>query len=78
MKIIADDDGRTGFVYISDKAESHCVELDQNTYASISEDGEFLGLDLMDTTPFGVPFDEAAAHRALSWARERLGVDTAS
>ena len=31
-----------------------------------------LSLDLTDTTMFGEPFDQAAAARAVEWAREQL------
>lgn len=78
MKIIADDQGCTGFVIVSDAQEATTIDLSDDVVASISATGEFVGLDLMDTRPFGVPFDEAAAKRALTWARARLDVGSAS
>jgi hypothetical protein len=77
MEIIADDEGCTGFVKLGG-VEDHVIELEQNTYASMSADGVLVGLDLMNTRLFGVPFDEAAAERAVAWAREQLELGTAS
>jgi hypothetical protein len=81
MEIIADDEGFTAFVILVEDErdpEDHVIELEQNTYASMSADGVLVGLDLMNTRLFGVPFDEAAAERAVAWAREQLELGTAS
>ena len=78
MRIIADDEGFTGFVIFDNGVEYHVIELEENTYASMSASGELVGLDLMNTRLFGVPFDEAAAERAVTWARTQLEVSSAS
>jgi hypothetical protein len=77
MRIIADNDGFTGFVFVTDDTEATTIDLSDTVVASLSSDGRFIGLDIMDTRPFGVPFDEVAARRALDWASDRLDTDTA-
>lgn len=77
MKIIADDQGHTGFVFVLDDTEATTVDLSDTVVASLTSDGRFIGLDIMDTRPFGVPFDTAAAQRALDWASTRLDTGTA-
>ncbi len=72
MKVIADNEGFTGFVSVQDGPEARTIDLSDTVVASLTHDGQFIGLDIMDTRPFGVPFDEAAARRALEWAATRI------
>lgn len=41
------------------------------------DDGVLTGIEVIDTTQFGTPFDEAAAERAVAHARELLAAPAA-
>lgn len=77
MKVIADDDGYTGLVTVADGEEAMTIDLSDTVVASLTVDGRFIGLDIMDTRPFGVPFDANAAQRALDWAATRMDLNPA-
>lgn len=69
----------TAGVYVVDAPlDGTEVHLDDDVRASIDRRGALLSLDLGDTTMFGVPFDQAAAARAVAWARDQLQLGTAS
>lgn len=71
MKIIADNNDHVAMVLLGG-VEHMAVEFMPSNYASVDADGRIVGLDLMDTRPFGEPFDEAAAGRALELAEQAL------
>jgi hypothetical protein len=66
------------FVNLSESTERSVVELNESSFAFLDPDGHLAGLELLNTTDFGTPFDHAAAERAVAWAREQLELGTAS
>ncbi len=66
------------FVNLSESTERSVVELNESAFAFLDPDGQLAGLELLNTANFGTPFDEAAAERAVAWAREQLELGTAS
>lgn len=76
MKYMANDDDFTGFVTVRDGMEARTIDLSDTVVASLDDHDRFIGLDIMDTRPFGVPFDDAAARSALAWAADRMEIGT--
>jgi hypothetical protein len=58
-------------VTLSERETADEVPID-TVVVSIDADGEIVDLELTDARAFGDPFDEAAAERAVAWAREQL------
>ena len=56
----------------SSKSGVASTALHDMVLASFDDQGTLLSLDIQDTTMFGTPFDQAAAQRAIDWAREIL------
>jgi hypothetical protein len=71
------DDLPVAFVAIAQGIGDREVHLHRDVRAALDADGRLLALDLSDTTMFGAPFDQAAANRAVDWAREQLAVRVA-
>lgn len=65
-------------VYVADGIGVDELPLHDQVQAAVDADGRLLALDLGDTTMFGDPFDQAAAERAVTWAREQLAIRSAS
>jgi uncharacterized protein YuzE len=78
MNVSYDQERDTGYVSVADRDEHRVVELDADAFASLDASGELVGLELLDTTRFGSPFDDAAARRAIEWARRQLQLGSAS
>jgi hypothetical protein len=54
------------------------IHLDDETRVFIDKHGTMLGFEVDNLPRFGVPFDQAAAERAVAWVRERFEAPTAS
>ena len=79
MRIDDDPANRSAFVYLVDPPISGTEHLlDDDVLACVDAHGTLIALDVMDTPRFGTPFDEAAAERAVAWARTQLELGTAS
>lgn len=72
------DGTATAYVYVSTPTQvpGTGVQLHDDVQAAVDVTGELLGLDIGDTTMFGDPFDQDAAERAVTWAREQLELGT--
>ena len=62
----------TVYAYSDDRVGEREVMLHDLVVAALDADGDLLCIDIQDTTMFGTPFDQAAAQRAIDWAREIL------
>lgn len=79
MRIADDPKNRSAFVFLVETPISGDeIELSEDVIACLDDSGMLIALDLMNTPRFGVPFDAAAAERAVAWAREQLAMDAAS
>lgn len=78
MNYTFDPQHNAAYVSIRDVPGGAVIELDDVTFASVDETGLLVGVELLDTTRFGVPFDDHAARRAVEWARTQLELDPAS
>lgn len=78
MNYTLDPEHASGYVSIADGEEHSVVKLDSDAFASLDAAGALIGLELLDTPRFGDPFDDAAAERAVAWARTKLELDPAS
>lgn len=71
MDITVDSTSRCANVFLREPPAESMTTLSDTVFAFC--DGDVLtALEIIDTTPFGDPFDMAAAERAVAWAREQL------
>ncbi len=72
MDITVDSAARCANVLLVERPSAgEFRELSPTVFAYVDE-GAITALEIIDTTQFGDPFDEAAAERAVAWAREHL------
>lgn len=64
-------------VYVTEEPGVDSVMLHDLVSATLDASGQLVDLDLSDTRMFGDPFDQAAAVRAVEWAREQLAARAA-
>jgi hypothetical protein len=60
------------FIVVADGTGVQDVALADDVRVSLDADGRMLGVEIDDKFRFGDPFDQAAAERLVSWAREQL------
>lgn len=54
---------------IDPDADEFCID---DLVLAVDGAGDLVGIEVLDTRRFGDPFDDAAAARAVAWAREQL------
>jgi len=77
MDLTVDMQSRCANVILRDPPAPAMTTLSDSVFAFCDGD-ELTALEILDTTQFGDPFDEAAAIRAVAWAREQLAAHAAS
>lgn len=81
MQTSYDPQRNVGYVRLAEpgSGRERCVALSASVIACLdAEDSRLFGIELLDTTMFGTPFDDVAAERAVAWVRERLPLHAAS
>ncbi|MBC7462373.1 MAG: hypothetical protein H7287_13525 [Thermoleophilia bacterium] len=68
-----DHEPDTIFAWIELEPSPHLHSLPVGKHVIAYDDASNVtGIEVLDTREFGEPFDRAAAHRAVTWAREQL------
>jgi hypothetical protein len=77
MKIFHYPETNSANVFVELPADGRTIVLREDLFVTV-EDGRITSLELLNVSQYGTPFDEAAAERLLTWAREQLDARAAS
>jgi hypothetical protein len=78
MKFTFAETSHSAGIRLTDTPATTTHELTFDIVAFTDADGALCSVELLDTRPFGDPFDREAAERAVAWVRERMSLDAAS